>query len=706
MLGRVIDALGKPVGGATITIEGTTEPSARTDRKGAFEVRAQIGATLVVESKAFGIGIATVTGPVLDEIVLLTEEQLGETIEISSEAPAVAPGAARLDRQELQRVPGTGGDVVRTLTVMPGVVNVQLPIGYSGVVIRGSSPQDSRVFVDDFDVPVLFHTIGFRAIVPAETIESLDFVPGGYDVSYGGASSGIVLLKTRAGSETRSAQAELSVIDGGLIAQGGFGKRSRYMFALRRSTIDVVLPSLIPDDANLTLTTLPRYWDGQLRLDHELGEKVRLTLSAVGTDDVVELLGSSQEDADAKRFYMSTRFLRTTGTVRFKDGPWSGYIALSALLPQTKFDFGLHQRIRSWFPTVTPRFEVVRTEAKALGLSNVEWRTGAEALVSHVDVDLAIGREPREGEGMTAADPEASVRFKETLWNPTFAAWSAVAADLSARVRVNLGARAEAFARNEEVALSPRGEVQVKLAEAWKLRFSAGAFRRPPEYQSEFLSKTAKSERSKQLIAGVQWEPLQGARLQASAYYNDRSMLLRYGADGELENTGRGTTYGGELVGTYRVGPWFGWLSYSLSRSTRVDAPGAMERLFDYDQPHSLNAAVSWKSKRWTLGGRFQLYSGLPYTPVVGNVFDSDKNVYVPVNGEINSERAPIHHQLDLRVDYAWKWGPVALSAFLDVQNVYMNESVVNYFYSFDYTERAPFKSIPIIPSLGLRGIF
>jgi len=38
----------------------------------------------------------------------------------------------------IERVPGTGGDVVRTLTVMPGVVNLQLPLGYSGVVIRGS----------------------------------------------------------------------------------------------------------------------------------------------------------------------------------------------------------------------------------------------------------------------------------------------------------------------------------------------------------------------------------------------------------------------------------------------------------------------------------------------------------------------------------------------------------------------------------------
>jgi hypothetical protein len=175
--------------------------------------------------------------------------------------------------------------------------------------------------------------------------------------------------------------------------------------------------------------------------------------------------------------------------------------------------------------------------------------------------------------------------------------------------------------------------------------------------------------------------------------------------DGSLGNHGRGTTTGAELLATYRGGPWFGWLSYSYSHSTRIDAPGEMERLFDYDQPHSMNAAVSWKRGRWQLGGRFQLYSGLPSTPILGGVFDSDRNLYIPINGEINSERAPMHHQLDVRADFSWQWGPVAMTAFLDLQNAYLNESVVAYFYGYDYTQRAAFKSLPLIPSIGLRGI-
>ncbi len=709
VVGRVIDVLGKPVRGASITLEGGTEPIGKTDRQGRFTVRAPMGATLVVESKAFGVAIATVTGRAMDDIVLLTEKQLGETITVESEAPAAAPGAAQLDRKELQRVPGTGGDIVRALTVMPGVVNLQVPLGYSGVVIRGSSPQDSRVFVDDFDVPVLYHNIGFRAIVPAETIESLDFVPGGFDVAYGRATSGIVLLKTRAGSEKRSTQAELSVIDGGLLAQGPIDSKSSYMFALRRSTIDFVLPSVIPDSVDLSLTTVPRYWDGQLRLDRELSERWRGTLSLVGTDDTFELVGSKNEDAETKRFFNRTRFLRTTAALRFKEGPWTANIALSALLPQFVFELGAYQYIRTTQPTVTPRFEVARNEAEAIGLKNVEWRVGAEAPIARSNAEIALPREQREGEANPVFDPkDTTININKSVWLPDVAAWTALAADFHPRVRVSAGLRAEVFGRVDEFALSPRGEVQVKLTSdgEWKLRLSAGAFRRPPEFQSELLSETAKSERSQQTILGLQWEPEEGVRVQASTYYNDRTALLRSDEMGNLTNTGRGKTYGGELLGTYRKGPWFAWLSYSYSKSTRVDAPGAMERLFDFDQPHSMNAAGSYKVGNWIFGARFQLYSGLPFTPVLGGVFDSDRNIYFPINDDVNSGRAPMHHQLDARIDYNWKWGPIDLTAFLDVQNVYMNESIVTYFYSYDFSQRVAFTSIPIIPSIGLRGVF
>jgi hypothetical protein len=641
--------------------------------------------------------------------VLLTTAQTAETIEVSGDAPPPVAGAAKLDRQEIQRMPGTGGDIVRTLTAMPGVVNLQIPLGYSGVVIRGSSPQDSKVLVDDFEIPVLFHNIGFRALLPAEAIDSLDFIPGGYDVAYGRASSGVVLLKTRPGSDDRTTQAEVSMIDGGLLAQGKFAPKTKYMFGVRRSTIDFVLPSLIPDDVDLSLTTVPSYWDGQFRVDHEVSSKWRVALSGIGTIDTFEAFATKDTEAKTKRFFNRTRFFRLTGAARYHDGPWSGYLAVSGIAPEFVFEAGAYQYIRVRQPTITPRGEITRVYDKAAGLTNVEVRAGGEMQVGRTGIEIALPIEMREGEQFMGFDPrDTSTKFNGKFWIPDFAAWTSVAANMDPRIRVQLGLRGDAFARPGQVALQPRGEIKVRVTPELTARLSSGAYLRPPEFQSENLETDIDGEKSTQSIAGLQYEPVDGARVQTSVYYTDRTSLITRAMDGvSLGNDGRGTTYGAELLATYRGGPWFAWLSYSYSKSTRVDRPGEERRLFTFDQPHSMNAALSWQSarKRWQLGGRFQLYSGLPYTPAIGSIFDSDRNFYIPLYAEPNSERAPLHHQLDLRIDYNWKWGPTALTFFIDVQNVYMNESVVTYFYGYDFTQRAAFTSLPIIPSLGLRGV-
>jgi hypothetical protein len=332
------------------------------------------------------------------------------------------------------------------------------------------------------------------------------------------------------------------------------------------------------------------------------------------------------------------------------------------------------------------------------------WSAGAEAQIGYSDVNLAIPLERRDGEPAAAYDPkDTTSSFRGSVWYPDYAAWSSIAANLDPRLRATLGLRADAFGRSGEVTLQPRGELQLKLSDELSSRLGAGAYSRPPEFQSEFLQSDLKSEHASQLTWGLEYTPILGVRVQGSLYYTDRTQLITHNADDSLGNSGRGTSKGAELLAMIHGGAWFGWFGYSYSRSVRVDTPDGATRLFDYDQPHSLNAAASWKRGRWQLGGRFQLYSGLPITPVTSAEFDSDRNLHLPISGAVNSERAPIHHELDIRVDYAWKWGPADMLMFLDVQNVYLDRSVVTYFYSYDYTQRSAFESLPLLPSAGLR---
>jgi hypothetical protein len=700
--GRVIDSEGKPVRGATVQVEGATQ-TATTDARGRYTLTSvEPGTSLIVLKDGFGAGLGSAGG---DDIVLLAEAQVGETIEVKGERPPQALGATTLDRETLQRMPGARNDVMQTLSAMPGVASYPLPLGDSGVVIRGSSPQDSKILIDDFEVPMLYHYLGFRSVVPSDAIDTLEYVPGGFDVAYGRATSGIVSLTTRAGDDKRGQQFETSMGALGMLAQGTF-HRGKYMIAFRRSAIDLLMPYMIPDDVDLSLTTVPRFYDEQVRIDYALSQKWTLRVSSLGSDDAMELYTSRDQNAD-KRFLNRGRFIRLTASAHYLNGPLTAKLAVSGIATQQTFERGLYQHVDVTSPALTTRAEVARNVGDWAGLHELSWRTGMEVVTTRHELDVAAGRERREGEPPASDDPmDTSTSYRGNVDTGNVAAWTSAAASLDERVKVTAGMRVDAFTRADDVAIQPRGELQFKLTPTLVARVSGGGYSRPAEYQTELLNPALEAERSHQMMGGLEYKPVEGVRVQGSLYYTQRTNLITRDMMGVLGNDGRGATYGGELLGTLSRGAWFGWLTYAYSHSLRVDVPGDAVRLFDYDQPHSLNAAGSYKRGRWMFGARFRLHSGLPTTPVVDAIYDSDANLYYPVYGEVNSERAPMHHQLDIRIDRTSHWGPVKITQFLDVQNVYLNDTVVGYFYGFDYTQRAAFRTLPILPTAGLRGEF
>jgi hypothetical protein len=113
----------------------------------------------------------------------------------------------------------------------------------------------------------------------------------------------------------------------------------------------------------------------------------------------------------------------------------------------------------------------------------------------------------------------------------------------------------------------------------------------------------------------------------------------------------------------------------------------------------------------WEFGARFRIVSGSLTTPVadaqnVPSVFAGDAGSYVPLQGAPYSERLPLFHQLDLRIDKLWQFRIFRLSTYLDVQNVYNHAAKEALLYNYNFSQRAYQTGLPILPSLGVRGEF
>jgi hypothetical protein len=170
-------------------------------------------------------------------------------------------------------------------------------------------------------------------------------------------------------------------------------------------------------------------------------------------------------------------------------------------------------------------------------------------------------------------------------------------------------------------------------------------------------------------------------------------------------NEGKGRIYGAEFSAELRPDDrTFAFVAYTLSRSERSDHGGPY-RLFDNDQTHILSLVGSRKLGRgWELGTRFRLVSGEPTTPVTGSVFDTRSGVYLPLYGAVNSVRDPLFHQLDVKLEKAWKFGDFTLATYLDVQNVYNARNPEGRSYNYDYTKREEVSGLSFFPNLGVRG--
>ncbi|HEX8953815.1 MAG TPA: TonB-dependent receptor, partial [Polyangia bacterium] len=172
-----------------------------------------------------------------------------------------------------------------------------------------------------------------------------------------------------------------------------------------------------------------------------------------------------------------------------------------------------------------------------------------------------------------------------------------------------------------------------------------------------------------------------------------------------LVQQGIGRSYGGQLLLRQELFKgFFGWVTYSISRSERQDHPDRDWRLFDYDQTHVLGVVASYEWRGFIAGVRFRYTSGMPRTPVVGAFYDARGDQYQPLFGAQNSIRIPDFVQLDVRLEKTFTFHHgVQLNIFADVQNVTNRANPEELVYNYNFTRRDYIIGLPVLAVVGAR---
>ena len=721
--GSVLDGIDlQPIPGATLST--STGATTTSDAAGRFRFDDLPAGTvdLRVEAEGFETSDESVVVPeggLLDQVfVLFAPGAAGEIIEVAAEpTPRVSPppGKQDLPREEMTRIPGARGDALTSIKSLPGVASVDAPGSGPGLlVIRGSAPEDSKINIDGIQVPILYHFFGFQSVIPSEFIQNIDYLPGGFGVDEGRATGGVINVTTRSDHpEEVEGFTELSFVNAAGFAHGPLYEKENLSFAVgfRRSLIDFILPLALPDDADLSFTTAPKYYDAQLRVDWRPNFRHRVTVLQLLSSDRLTLINDNidpNEPLATGTFNNESGFNRTIAAWYYEGDRVESRAVLSYGGTTFGFEVGTDRFLHLTGDRIETRHDLVwKADERA------SFRAGADGRLDYGDINSRFPLPPAEGSGQQFNfSTQPLVEQMESTTNHVAGAYMAADLKLGSNTTLSPGARLDYYDRFSAATWSPRVSLVQQLNERLSAKLALGTYSRPAQW-AESLTTSVGPETATQYVLGGDYKIRDDLGATVSGFYTDRRQLIvqdpflaREDPVNSYVNRGFGRSYGVETILRARADNYFGWLAYTLSRSDRIDGPNSDRRLFDYDQTHNFVAVGSYRLGTWEFGARWQYATGIPETPVIGAVFNSDFNVHLPVLGQINSSRFDSSHQLDVRVDRKWTFQSWELSAFLDVSNLYAHPKVLGYRYNFDYSDREAITELPIFPAIGIRGSF
>ncbi|MAT40602.1 MAG: hypothetical protein CL946_13475 [Ectothiorhodospiraceae bacterium] len=712
---------GEVIIGANVLLIGT-QRGAATNTYGFFSIPDVPPGSRQLRISAVGYKTDTITVELREGTPQRLDVELVQSTiligEVTVEAERVAADMEEMSTIDLPmtqvfRLPSLGGepDIFRSLQLLPGVQSSS-EIS-SGLNIRGSSPDQNLVLLDDMILYNPYHLGGFLSTFNADAINHVRLIKGAMPAKYGGRLSSVIDVAMKEGAKDRlHGSGGISMIDARLTLEGPITDDATFMVSGRRVYADALISALSEE-------SFPYYfYDLVAKTNVKLGQDDRLFFSGFFGRDV---LSEPDGEDDFESSWGNTAFnLRWTHILEENLFSNVSFI-VSDYTFRTEYE-EYYESGASFFKAVSGIMDyTLRTEFEYFPSSDHSITAGTE-LFLHEFTSEASSQESEFGELEADLPRHAGTEFSLYAQDE----WQ-----ISERLKANIGGRLFYFDRGQYFRAEPRFSAFYSFDDGLTLKGAViGA--------NQFLHLVTRNDLSlptdmwfpstsrlqpsfgMQYVLGASKPVFDGGyTLSVEGYYKSMSDLLEFKNNAifsilaplERELTsGDGEAYGAEFFLRKNAGAFTGWLSYTLAWSERTFPELNNGEPFPprYDKRHDISAVLNYRlGHSWEFTATWVYSTGQAYTMPTA-IYQLDgyhQYLYTTRNGY----RLPSYHRLDLNFSHSFVWFGWDWKASINIYNTYsrMNPFAqwVEREYNSDGSRSHVIKQgtlLPFVPTFGL----
>ena len=613
--------------------------------------------------------------------------------------------------EEIDLTPGANRDISKVVQLSPGVV----PISFGNrndVLVRGGDANENSYYLDGIRIPVLNHFAvqggsgGYASLVNTELLQGVKFYTGSFPSEFANGVSSVLDMEMKVGnSDEFNGKFIVGASDIGVNIDAPISKNGKttLIASYRRSYLQVLFNII-------GLPFLPTYNDYQFKVNSKLTNNDEIYLIGLGSFDKNKL-NLSIENPDVSQQYIlgylpnndQNSYVFGLGYKhRFVGGELRSTVShnylYNRLYKRENNDISMDETLSILSKT---RETQLRSEVRFYNISKFSLKAGVE--LGHGNMNSSTFQQ------LYNANNIESINFDNKIDVLRYSLYSTLSRELIAqKLSASFALRADGMSYSSNTSnplkqLSPRFSLTYNFAPKWSLGIGVGRYYQEPLYTT--LSIAENESRLKYMAVnsyalGVDYSPNQNSKFKIEGFFKQYSNVAISLVDSlplstsDLEasvigavpaaSSGRGRSYGVEFV--YRnldIKNTIINTSYTLMNSVQNKLSNNLMPISgeywnsSWDVGHILNISAIHKFKKnWSLGAKWFLVGGLPYTPYdyelssqIG-AWDARNRPYTDA-ALYNSESSDVYHQLDLRLDKVWYFKNWRIGFYLDIQNAY-----------------------------------